>query len=174
MSDKRNEELSNIMSEYNKMQDVARKNEEKLTIKEQRKKALIKALRICEVILCGFLIFVFVRKVSQEIRAYSKEPLWVMGITRDSDIEIRGCIANLWQIRDGIDKYYMNTKAFPVAMQDLYAQGFSDKKLVCPITGQEYEMKNKENVVYCSNADKHGVNKLWLDVKTGPPRLERW
>jgi hypothetical protein len=168
--------LKNILSDYNQEEDAQEKIRIRMRRKREIKEKLIlytrRSVIFLSIVAIGYL-FVLVLSEQQDI---ARRPVWAIGIQRSSDYKLRGCIASLWQIRDAIDRFYGQNKIFPKDIKELYDGGFLTKKLECPAGHGEYKFQivAGKRIVVCPDPAQHGVSSVWLDVRTGPPRIERW
>lgn len=167
--------LKEIVDDYQRQEDSQNKSRQiKQKKKMKKEKISLCVWRVGVFFSIAAAGYIFILILSQQ-QVIARKPLWVIGVQRPSDYKIKGCTANLWVLRDAIDRFYAENKRFPDLLEEVCEGGFLAKKVKCPLGG-EYNIITKagRRVIVCSDSDKHGVSRVWLDLKTGPPRIQRW
>lgn len=170
------DKLEDIIFDYNKEEDVQKKAKIKIRKRyEIKEKVIFYMHRMVLFLSFAAIIYIFALAFSQQ-QEISRKPLWVMGMQRSSDYKLTGCIANLWKARDAIDRFYATNKRFPQQLTELYEGGFLSGRLECPASRQEYKINviSGRRIITCPDPAQHGISRVWLDVTSGPPRIERW
>ncbi|MFH1550938.1 MAG: hypothetical protein ABIH04_10315 [Planctomycetota bacterium] len=82
------------------------------------------------------------------------------------------CLENVWVLRGALEKYRVEHNAFPESLDELVPE-YLTEKATCPHTGRpyRYERKGDNYLLECPNPQKHGIESLTCDGKSGAPLI---
>ncbi len=109
------------------------------------------------------------------INPRTPEILWFSGSAGEADNTLQECIGTFWSIRREINVYYADNRRFPENLEDILGSGRLKDFPRCRQSGRRYVVDKEEgrSIVSCPDPDTHGVKKVWMDLRQGPPRVER-
>ncbi len=180
MSEKKNktdieDKVKDILNEHQNLEISRKKKLAQIKIKKEKRKRIITYSRriILFLMACTAAYLYFADHRATSLRDESQ--VWFSGFLRDDDYRLRECILNLWEIRRYSDTFYADRGQFPENLSELTAEEPALMEISCPASGKKYidKISGEQKIIACPTPEFHGIYRAWIDLKTGPPRIER-
>ncbi|MEI6845517.1 MAG: hypothetical protein WCK36_00555, partial [Candidatus Firestonebacteria bacterium] len=119
-------ELSDVLSDFDKIEAEKDKSNEVAVGKKHTKEELRKygnwiVLLLLLIIVGWLFVVIYQEKKNVDVQ---KKPLWVIGTKKAVNEKTQGCIANLWKMRQVIDNFYARNRIFPASLEEIYKGGY--------------------------------------------------